>query len=242
MPVSPALARSRGRRDAPERRRADAPRPRRRRSGRRPRLAAARRRRRDPRRGGRAGVPRRVARAGGRADALHPRRRRRPAPVLRRVQARPLHRPRDPHAPLAPTPAPAARLGGARVGDHGAADRGVARGGDPEADGAPLGAGVRLAGPGDGAAPPARRPIAGGRCRVGARRARRLRSLTGAGDRDGEGRPRGRRRPRRPRRPRRSTAASARSRRSAPGRSSASASSAAASPTRSRPATWRTSS
>ena len=145
----------------------------------------------------------RGARARGRADALRARRRRRPAPVLRGVQARPVHRPGDPAAALAAAEAPAVRVGGAGLGDHRAADRVVARRRDPAADGAPLGPRVGLARQGDRAPAAARRARARGRRRPGPGRARGLRPRPRARDRDGQVRPRGRERPRRPRRPRR---------------------------------------
>ncbi len=240
MPVPAALARARRRRHALGRRRPDPAAPRRRPARGGPRLAAAGRRRCDPRRRGRGGMLRRGARAGGRTDALRARRRRRPASLLRRVQARPVHRPGDPPAALVAAAAPAVRVGGARLGDHRAADRGVARGGDPEADGAPLGPGVGLARQGRRAPSAPRRARGRGGRRPGACAARELRPRPGPGDRDGEMRPRGGDRSRRPGRRVPPTRASPGSARSARGRSSASGSSAAASSTRSRPGTWPT--
>ena len=62
---------------------------------------------------------------------------------FRAVQGRPADRRRDPPQALDQAEAPALAMGGAGLGDHRAADRVLARGGDPEADGAPLGAARR---------------------------------------------------------------------------------------------------
>ena len=68
------------------------------------------------------------------AAAVRDRRRRRPAPVLRRVQERPLHRQGRARGARVPHQAGAAAVGGAVECDHRAADRVRARGRDPAAD------------------------------------------------------------------------------------------------------------
>ena len=119
---------------------------------------------------------------------------------FRTLQGRPADRRRDPPQAVDQAEAPAVALGGAGLGDHRAADRVLARGGDPEADGPPLGPARR--------ARAALRPPADGRALGGAdRRARPRRAgLDGPDrepvDRDGALRPRGRGGPGRPGRPR----------------------------------------
>ncbi len=184
----------------------------------------------------------RVARAGARADALRARRRRRPERVRADLSRRSADRHPDPPPALAAAQAPPLAVGGARMGDHRAADRGPPRGRDPAPGGVPLGGaagtvrGERLAWP----RPAAQRAFAGDDRGTCARRARRDRPGAQARGGDGEGRPRGGRRAGSIATARPTTAACSRSPTSGPGRSRSSATRGAATPTRCRPATWPT--
>ena len=184
-------------------------------------------------------TPRRGTGGGARADAVHARRRRRNVRVLRRVQARRGPRPGAASPALDPSaPAPVA-VGGARGGDHRAADRGLAGGRDRAADGRGDGGAVEAPRPGVGLLRECR---AGGHRRPRPGRARRDGPLRRPVDRDD------------PAALARSlpaastspcpgtTSTSSESARSARGQSSAWAFTAAASPTRCPPATSPTSS
>ncbi len=153
--------------------------------------------------------------------------------ALRRVSGRSAARDGDSETSLAPAAAPPLGLGGARLVDHQAADRIVAGGRDPAADGVSLGSPVR--GPGRRDAARRSHPGADRRPRPG--RARGNGPGAGPGAGADPGRPRGGRGPRRPWPTRPATGACWRSARSVPGPSSAWASTAAASPTRCPPAT-----
>ena len=136
------------------------------------------------------------------------------------LPARPAARAGDPSQALDPAAAPALALGGARLGDHRAADRGLAGLRDPAPHRPPLG-------PAGGAGRRSDRPLIDVPSPQRDRRPRPGRARLdgpdrGAGAGDGPLRARGRRRARRPHRSRVATAACSRSARSAPGRSSAS--------------------